>query len=93
MTVTRLPGINRGPSFEIDVNGKAVLAYQGETLGAVLLAAGIQAFSQPTDAYPTRRIYCCMGSCHQCLVTVNGQPNVQACRTFVEPGMKVDTQS
>ena len=33
-----------------------------------------------------------MGSCHGCLVTVNGQPNVRACVTLVEPGQKIELQ-
>lgn len=33
-----------------------------------------------------------MGVCFDCLVQVDGRPNVQACRTTVTNGMRVETQ-
>jgi predicted molibdopterin-dependent oxidoreductase YjgC len=33
-----------------------------------------------------------MGVCFDCLVTIDGQPNQQACMTVVQPGMRVERQ-
>jgi predicted molibdopterin-dependent oxidoreductase YjgC len=93
MKAFRLGGITRGLPFEIEVDGQIVTAYEGETLATAMLAAGMRSFSTPAEPYPSSRLYCGMGSCFQCLVTIDGQPNVQACRTLARPGMKVETCS
>jgi aerobic-type carbon monoxide dehydrogenase small subunit (CoxS/CutS family) len=79
-------GITRGQPFDIQVNGKQVIAYQGETIATVLLAAGWHMFRHSALSGEPRGMYCGMGLCFDCLVTVNGQPNVRACVTFAQPG-------
>lgn len=90
MTAIRIPDITRGTSFEIEVDGRRVLAYEGESLATVLMAAGIRAFEHHTPHAPSR-LFCGMGTCQQCLVTIDDLPNCQACQTFARPGMKVET--
>ncbi|MCK5640491.1 MAG: (2Fe-2S)-binding protein, partial [Gammaproteobacteria bacterium] len=46
MNTVRLSKFQRGASFEIEVDGKLVAAYAGETIASVLLAAGVRAFHQ-----------------------------------------------
>lgn len=91
MTAIRLPNIIRGASFEIDVDGQKVLAYEGESLATVLMAAGVRDFALHEEPHAPSRLFCGMGTCHQCLVTIDGLPNCQACRTITRPGMKVET--
>jgi len=91
MNAFRLPEITRGAPFEIEVDGQPVMAYEGETLATAMQAAGIRAFATHAQPHPSSRLFCGMGTCYQCLVTVDGQPNYQACRTLARPGMKVET--
>lgn len=91
MTASRLPNIGRGVSFEIEVDGQKVLAYEGESLATVLMTAGIRAFAFHPEPHAPSRLFCGMGTCQQCLVTIDNMPNCQACRTIVQPGMKVET--
>ena len=91
MKATRIPGITRGTPFEIEVDGQKVLAFEGESLATVLMAAGIRAFEQHATPHASSRLFCGMGTCQQCLVTIDNLPNCQACQTFVRPGMKVET--
>jgi sarcosine oxidase subunit alpha len=92
MNAIRLAGITRGISFEIEVNGQTVTAYEGETVATAMLAAGRRDFATHAEPHPSSRLFCGMGSCYQCLVTIDGQPNCQACRTLARPGMKVETR-
>jgi predicted molibdopterin-dependent oxidoreductase YjgC len=85
-------GAIRGQPFQITVNGNAVNAYPGETIAAVLLAEGWQVFRHTELTGEPRGPFCGMGLCFDCLVTVNGQPNVRACVTHVQPGDKVERQ-
>ena len=91
MKAIRIPDIARGTSFEIEVNGQKVLAYEGESLATVLMAAGIRSFEHHDAPHAPSRLFCGMGTCQQCLVTIDNLPNCQACQTFVRPGMKVET--
>ena len=85
-------GITRGKEMEFFVNGHPVLAYEGETIGAALAAAGIRKFRRTAQLKDPRGIYCCMGSCYGCLVTVDGQPNIRACVTPVQAGQQITLQ-
>jgi len=93
MTSLRMENIDRGQPIEITVNGKGVKAYKGETVATVLHASGIKSFGEVEEGYMPSRTYCNMGVCQQCLITINNQPNSQACKTLVQPGMKVETHS
>ncbi len=91
MKAIRLANSRRGASFEIEVDGQKVIAYEGESLATVMLAAGLRVFSTHAEPYAPSRLYCGMGACQQCLVKVDNRPNCLACRTLARPGMKVET--
>ena len=94
MTSTRLPGFQPGPAFVIDVDGNPIMAHEGETIATALLAAGIHTFHTPDQIHPSpSRLFCGMGVCWQCLVTVDGRPSHRACQTAAQPGMKIETGS
>jgi len=59
-------------------------------VATVLLAMGRRAFRRTGNGAP-RGLFCGMGICFDCLVTVDGRPNVRACMTTVQPGMVVET--
>jgi predicted molibdopterin-dependent oxidoreductase YjgC len=86
-----LPNRRRGISFNIEVDGQKLIAYEGETVATVLLAAGVRAFASHAEPYAPSRLFCGMGTCQQCLVTIDNLPNCQACRVLARPGMKVIT--
>jgi len=85
-------GISRGKEIEIFVNNHPVRAYEGETIGAALTAAGIRELRRTEQWKDPRGIYCCTGSCYGCLVTINGQPNIKACVTVVKAGQQITLQ-
>jgi predicted molibdopterin-dependent oxidoreductase YjgC len=85
-------GVVRGPAVRIAVDGEAIPAHEGESLAAALLAAGRRFTRWTARAGEPRGYFCGMGVCHDCLVAVDGRPNVRACMTPVREGMSVDTQ-
>jgi predicted molibdopterin-dependent oxidoreductase YjgC len=89
----QLPLVRRGREITIYVDGRPVTAYDGETVAAVLLAEGIYAFRRTTETGEPRGLFCGMGICYDCLVTVDGVANVRACVTPVAEGMMVETGS
>ena len=79
----------RESAIIVSVDGRPVSAYAGETVAAVLLAEGIRVFRHTAKRGEPRGIFCGMGICYECLVTVDGVPNVRACVTAVRPGMAI----
>jgi hypothetical protein len=87
-----IAGVERGAPFEFFFDGEPVRAYPGETVGAALTAAGIMAFRSTRQNARPRGIFCGIGICFDCLVVVDGRPNVRACVTLAAPGMQVRAQ-
>ena len=85
-------GVQRGPQFEIEVDGEKIVAYEGETIAAALLAAGRRTFRRTPDKNHPRGVYCGIGLCFECLMVINGVPNIRACQTPATPGCRVETQ-
>jgi predicted molibdopterin-dependent oxidoreductase YjgC len=77
-------------ALSVEVDGERVTAFAGETVAAMLLALGHPAFRRTEKGAP-RGVFCGMGICFDCLVTVDGVENVRACMTTVEEGMVIET--
>lgn len=89
----RIPGgVERGRRVTLVVDGREVAAYEGESVAAALLAVGHRTARTTARAGAPRGYFCGMGVCHDCLMTVDGLPNVRTCVTPVRDGMRVDTQ-
>jgi predicted molibdopterin-dependent oxidoreductase YjgC len=61
-------------------------------IAAALLAAGIRVHRYTTKRREPRGIFCGIGQCTDCVMVVNGVPNVRTCVTQVEKGMVIETQ-
>ena len=61
---------------------KQIGGYEGDTFGSALYAAGLRTFSRSFKYHRTRGLLCCTGHCPNCMMTVDGVPNVRVC---VEP--------
>lgn len=90
MRVGMSPAVERGQAITITVDGVPLPAYEGETIAGALLAAGRRAWRRTSHGQP-RGMFCGIGLCFDCLVTVNGTSNVRACVTPVAAGMVVET--
>lgn len=75
------------------VDGKPVAAITGEPIAAALLAAGIRIFRVTPRFGSPRGLFCGIGRCTDCVMTVDGRPNVRTCVTLVKDGMIVETQA
>lgn len=77
---------------KIHLDGKEIPAVVGEPIAAALAAAGIRVHRYTTERTEPRGIFCAIGQCTDCVMTVNGIPNVRTCITPVVAGMVVETQ-
>ena len=84
--------LRRGEAVTLFVDGERVEAHAGETVAAALWAAGIRTLRHEGEERGGRGMYCGMGVCFGCRVTIDGVPNVLACQTPVADGMRVEIQ-
>lgn len=85
-----LPAI---PTARITVDGLEIEAREGEVIAAALLAHGIRVFRTSARSGESRGMFCAVGRCPDCMMTVDGVPNVQTCVTSVRDGMQIRSQS
>ncbi|MFC1437497.1 (2Fe-2S)-binding protein [Streptacidiphilus sp. N1-10] len=80
------------PGFTVDFDGRELPALPGRTVAAVLWSAGIVSWRRTRDGGEPRGVFCGIGACFDCLVTVNGQPNQRACLVAAAPGDVIHSQ-
>ena len=79
-------------TVRLTIAGQPVTALRGESVATAALAAGLQfTRNAPVSGEPCAP-YCLMGVCFECLMTIDGQPNRQACLVPVQDGMNVEPQ-
>jgi NADPH-dependent 2,4-dienoyl-CoA reductase/sulfur reductase-like enzyme len=71
--------------------GQPVTAHPGQSLAAALTEGGLLEMRRTAGGH-ARGIFCGMGVCQECLVTVNGRKNVRACMTEATAGLIVERQ-
>lgn len=80
------------PDCTILWDEKELPARSGESLATALLAAGVLHVRETPVSGSARGPLCLMGACFDCLVELEGLPNVQACMTPVRPGLRAAPQ-
>jgi aerobic-type carbon monoxide dehydrogenase small subunit (CoxS/CutS family) len=78
--------------IEFTFDGVAVAGREGEPIAAALFAAGFRVLRTMPRFGGVRGGYCMIGRCSDCMVVVDGIPNVPACLTPVTAGLDVRTQ-
>jgi hypothetical protein len=73
-------------------DGRPVPFQTGQTVGAALIAGGVRSWRTTRRQHRPRGIFCGIGLCFDCLVTVDGDPNVRACVVLARPGLQVRSQ-
>jgi thioredoxin reductase len=76
----------------LDVEGRPVAARVGDTLAAALWAAGVSGLRE-TQGGDRRGLFCGMGICNDCLVSVDGRESQRACMTKVTGPHSIRRQS
>lgn len=88
MTVgLRIAEAARGAAVTLSVDGREIVAHEGESVAAALLAAGIRLLRRG-PAGGARGLFCAMGVCQECVIEIDGatQP---ACQAPVSAGMRI----
>ncbi|MGW0517362.1 (2Fe-2S)-binding protein [Crossiella sp. NPDC003009] len=82
----------RSRTVRVVVDGVAVEAVAGQSVAGLLIGMGRASWrSTRRDGRP-RGVFCGIGVCFDCLVVVNGVPDVRACQRVLADGDVVRVQ-
>ena len=66
-------------------DGRTIEAVAGQSIAAALYAAGLRIFTRSFKYHRPRGLFCVAGDCPNCLMNVDGRPNVRTC---IEPARR-----
>lgn len=72
-------------------DGKKYEGRKGDTIASALLANGVRKLRVHEETKAPRGIYCNIGHCFECRVTVNDVSGIRACLTEIKQDMVVDS--
>jgi predicted molibdopterin-dependent oxidoreductase YjgC len=67
--------------------GRTLAAREGQTVAAALATAGVRAWRTTRGGMRPRGVFCGIGACFDCLLTIDGRPAQRACLVPVRDGM------
>ncbi len=82
----------KGRLVTFTYDGKEMQGYEGEPIAMALHANGVMVHRYTAKKHTPRGIFCAIGRCTDCVMVVDGVPNVRTCMTPLKEGMKVETQ-
>jgi len=84
--------IDRTRRLTFRFDGRVYSGFAGDTIGSALAAGGVEIFSRSFKYHRPRGLLCVDGKCPNCLMTVNGIPNVRTCIEPLLPDAVVEAQ-
>jgi sarcosine oxidase subunit alpha len=95
MRLPAQPGerIDRGEVLGFRLGPWEMSGYRGDTIGSALFAAGRRVFSRSFKYHRPRGLFCCSGHCPNCMMTVDGVPNMRVCVEPLREGAVVEPQN
>ena len=74
-------------------NGTTVAARPGDSIASALYRSGVRIFTYSYQYGRPRGLLCLSGNCPNCMVNVDGVPNVRSCITPVRSGLAILSQN
>ncbi len=85
--------IDRSKALSFAFAGWKVTGFEGDTIASAAFAAGKRVFSRSFKYHRPRGLLCCSGHCPNCMMTVDGVPNVRTCLEPLREGVVVEGQN
>jgi sarcosine oxidase, subunit alpha len=82
--------IDRSKTISFTFDGKPVTAFEGDTIGSALYAAGQRTFSRSFKYHRRRGLMCVAGQCPNCICSVDGAPGARMCTEPAREGLVVE---
>jgi sarcosine oxidase subunit alpha len=85
--------LDRTTPVAFTFEGDPISGFAGDTIGSALYASGRRVFSRSFKYHRPRGLLCCSGACANCMMTVDGVPNVRTCVEPARDGADVRAQN
>lgn len=82
----------KGEPVRFTLDGKEMIGMEGEPIATALKACGVMVHRYTKKEHKPRGIFCAIGRCTDCVMVVDGIPNVRTCITPLKAGMEIKTQ-
>lgn len=82
----------KGSLVKFIFDGQELQGYEGEPIAVALKAAGVMVHRYTKKEHKPRGVFCAIGRCTDCVMVVDGIPNVRTCITPLREGMIIHTQ-
>ena len=95
MRITEHPilgSFEKGKKITFTLDGNTMEGCDNEPIAAALRAQGVLIHRITTRREEPRGLFCAIGRCTDCVMTVDGVPNVRTCVTPLREGMDIRTQ-
>jgi predicted molibdopterin-dependent oxidoreductase YjgC len=79
--------MNPANAVTISYAGRTLTAREGQTVAAALTAAGVRSWRVTRRGERPRGLFCGIGACFDCLLTIDDRPAQRACLAPVRDGM------
>jgi hypothetical protein len=87
-----LKSFAKGRLVQFDFDGQTLEGFEDEPIAIALKAHGVMIHRYTSRHAEPRGVFCAIGRCTDCVMIVDGRPNVRTCITPLREGMKVETQ-
>lgn len=81
--------LDESKTISFTFNDKQYKGLKNESIASALLANEIRVLRKHEESGSTRGIYCNIGHCYECRVTVNGEQGIRACLTPLRENMVI----
>lgn len=82
----------KGPKVRFSFDGKPMEGFEGEPIAIALRSNGVMIHRYTARRNEPRGMFCAIGRCTDCIMVVDGTPNIRTCVELLKAGMVVETQ-
>jgi predicted molibdopterin-dependent oxidoreductase YjgC len=82
----------KGPKIQFTFDGQPMEGFEGEPIAIALHSNDVLIHRYTTRRNEPRGMFCAIGRCTDCIMVVNGRPNIRTCVEPLKSGMVVETQ-
>jgi len=82
----------KGDKVQFVFDGQTMEGFEGEPIAIALRSNGVLVHRVTSRRNEPRGMFCAIGRCTDCIMVVNGRPNIRTCVEPLKSGMVVETQ-
>jgi predicted molibdopterin-dependent oxidoreductase YjgC len=83
---------DKATKVQFTFDGKTMEGFEGEPIAIALRGNGVLIHRYTAKRNEPRGIFCAIGRCTDCIMVVDGVPNIRTCVEPLKEGMVVQTQ-